>query len=586
MIVSNDPRIRFEVATANGRDDVQIDMPDGSMKVLSFEDIGVRKQDIQETGISALLKPAIEEAQYDLHQAAVDLEKLKHEQVQLHEQYATERHKLSTHLASLEASIAKAQYILDDVVSASVWPDYIPKDPQLAYDPGAARVHNEHMWEAFTSEERDYYESLIRELQEHYEAKRMLEVEIEQLNYADQTYDLHSTGRRVSFDQAHDEIERRFYEAKRRVSWLEDIAVQDTTFRSEQIMKKVEVAVPDLAKQSDFVQKIAEERQRQEQLMQMLSFDGDDPDEKYDHLMKQIGQLQDTIYGIESFLEAVTPENLWRDLGELDNPNAATNPFEARKWLDELHAEPDQGREILTASKELSKLYAMQNQIYSLVLQAQDAQKEAIEVAEEAQADLKASEEEAFIADQQLSARDRYFRNRDKWDTGQRIKLSKSILADIKDRNPLRTAAAKLTAMGDHLYDAPVKLRLSQNPVKSTHLREMLALRAGYKLEGRGLKVNVLERPDEKGNKCLCEIVGTDVITQLTIEVDPKQHYKLIASTCMNEDPLWTEAENDTPGVPPNLSTLERDKPKNLNQYIRFHELIAENIRESREAAE
>ena len=63
----------------------------------------------------------------------------------------------------------------------------------------------------------------------------------------------------------------------------------------------------------------------------------------------------------------------------------------------------------------------MQNQIYSLVLQAQDAQKEAIEVAEEADAGLKASEEEAFIADQQLSARERYFRNRDKWDTGQRI---------------------------------------------------------------------------------------------------------------------------------------------------------------------
>ena len=77
MIVSNDPRIRFEVATATGRDDVQIDMPDGSMKVLSFEDIGVTKQDIQETGISALLKPAIQEAQYELHQAAVDIEELK-----------------------------------------------------------------------------------------------------------------------------------------------------------------------------------------------------------------------------------------------------------------------------------------------------------------------------------------------------------------------------------------------------------------------------------------------------------------------------------------------------------------------------
>ena len=58
MIVSDDPRIRFEVATATGRDDVQIDMPDGSMKVLSFEDIGVTKQDIQAVGIGSLMKPA------------------------------------------------------------------------------------------------------------------------------------------------------------------------------------------------------------------------------------------------------------------------------------------------------------------------------------------------------------------------------------------------------------------------------------------------------------------------------------------------------------------------------------------------
>ena len=144
------------------------------------------------------------------------------------------------------------------------------------------------MWEAVTEEEQANYEHIIGELQQHYEAKQMLQVEIEQLNYADQTFDLHSTGRRVSFDEAQDEIERRFYEAKKRVAWLEDIAVQDTTFRSEQIMKKVEVAVPDLAKQSEFGEN-RRERQRLEQLMQMLSFDGDDPDEKFDHLMKQIG---------------------------------------------------------------------------------------------------------------------------------------------------------------------------------------------------------------------------------------------------------------------------------------------------------
>ena len=113
-------------------------------------------------------------------------------------------------------------------------------------------------------------------------------------------------------------------------------------------MKKVEVAVPDLAKQSDFVQKIAEERQRQEQLMQMLSFDGDDPDEKFDHLMKQIGQLQDTIYGIESFLEAVTPRTcggIWVSL-ITQMQQLIRSRRNGISSLDELHAEPDQGREI------------------------------------------------------------------------------------------------------------------------------------------------------------------------------------------------------------------------------------------------
>ena len=65
----------------------------------------------------------------------------------------------------------------------------------------------------------------------------------------------------------------------------------------------------------------------------------------------------------------------------------------------------------------------------------------------------------------------------------------------------------------------------------------------------------------------------------LTIEVDPKQHYNQIASTMHERSDPGIKAENDTPGVPPNLSTLERDKPKNLNQHIRYHELmVLDNI--------
>ena len=586
MTLSDDPRIRFEVATPNGRDDVQIDMPDGSMRVLSYEEIGVTKKDIQETGISGLLRPMIEEAQVDLHEAAAEIEKLTEEKAQIHQDYARERQELSATLAHLEDKISKAQYILDDVVSVSVWPDYIPKDPDLANDPAAARVHNEHMFEGWNQDEIDGIQEVIKSLQRFYEQKQMLQQKLSYLFRNEELYDLHSTGKGLSFNEARDELERRYHEAQRRVDWLKDIAVQDTTFRSQEIIKKVKVAVPELEKPKSKARQLADSINKQQDVLHMLAADYRKRTDEYEAHMQEIGRLQDQIYEIESFLEAVTPENLWRDLGQLANPNAASNPYEARKWLDELEAEPDKGKEILTASAQLAKLYEMQNAIYAVVLQTQDARDDAEDLIEDADADLKASEEDAFIADQQLSARERYFRNRDSWDTGKRIKLSKSILADIKDRNPLKTAAAKLTAMGDNLYDAPVKLRLSQNPVKSTHFREMLALRAGYKLEGRGLKVNVLERPNENGNKCLCEIVGTDVITQLTIEVDPKQHYKLIASTCMNEDPLWTEAENDTPGVPPNLSTLERDKPKNLNQYIRYHELIKNNIDESREAAE
>ena len=60
MELSGDDRIRFEVATANGRDDIQVDMPDGPMLVLSYEDVGITREIVQHQGISSLLGSLIE----------------------------------------------------------------------------------------------------------------------------------------------------------------------------------------------------------------------------------------------------------------------------------------------------------------------------------------------------------------------------------------------------------------------------------------------------------------------------------------------------------------------------------------------
>ena len=51
------------------------------------------------------------------------------------------------------------------------------------------------------------------------------------------------------------------------------------------------------------------------------------------------------------------------------------------------------------------------------------------------------------------------------------------------------------------------------------------------------------------------------------------------------EDPMWTQAENEIPDIPPALSQYERSKPYHVNKYVDHH-LIAANIDQSRQAAE
>jgi hypothetical protein len=114
----------------------------------------------------------------------------------------------------------------------------------------------------------------------------------------------------------------------------------------------------------------------------------------------------------------------------------------------------------------------------------------------------------------------------------------------------------------------------------------MLALRSGYKFTARELRVRVLERLGEDRNWCLCELENTGIITVLTVEFDDQQHGKAVASTCLVEDPMWVRAENETPGVPSNLSQFERSEPYDLNKYVEYHRLITANIDASRQAAE
>lgn len=209
------------------------------------------------------------------------------------------------------------------------------------------------------------------------------------------------------------------------------------------------------------------------------------------------------------------------------------------------------------------------------------------ELAEETEATeeiVETAAAEAEEADSNLSIYQAYVEKRKGWRGS--IKLRQSLMDEIKDKRPMTKAAAKLSAMGDMLFEDILKLRTFKDPKKRTHFQEMLALRAGYKFTGRELRVRVLEREGEDRNWVLCQIEGTNIIAKLTVEFDEQQHFKAVASTCLVEDPMWTRAENETPGVPPALSQYERSKPYDLNKYVEYHHLIAANIDESRQAAE
>lgn len=225
---------------------------------------------------------------------------------------------------------------------------------------------------------------------------------------------------------------------------------------------------------------------------------------------------------------------------------------------------------------------ALQTKLRQLVSRSEEQSKSFEALVEDTD---KAEKKDAVNRDN-VAALEKYYEKRKKWGEVKRFTLRNSTLEGIKDKRPITKAARKLTAMGDMLFSGTLKLRLFQNPIKATHFREMLALRAGYVFEGRELKVRVLERIDTKDNWCLCQIKGTDIITVLTIEFDERQHHKAVASTCLSEDPMWTTAENETPGVPPSLSQFERDEPHDLNLYAKYHHTIAANIDESRQAAE
>ena len=60
--------------------------------------------------------------------------------------------------------IKQIQYWLDDYVSDSVWPNYLVGDPKDANDPAAAKVHNEHMFEAMSPKEIAKYNAYQSEL--------------------------------------------------------------------------------------------------------------------------------------------------------------------------------------------------------------------------------------------------------------------------------------------------------------------------------------------------------------------------------------------------------------------------------------
>ena len=125
----------------------------------------------------------------------------------------------------------------------------------------------------------------------------------------------------------------------------------------------------------------------------------------------------------------------------------------------------------------------------------------------------------------------------------------------------------------DEFVTVPKDAKINQN--KKQHVRNNFALRGGVLLTNDEVKVVPLQRENENGNTLLCMLPEYDNAI-MTLAIDINRNYKWIIKTVFNQYPEWTvEAENETDGVPLNVTDNSDETPENC---LRYHGFIWQKI--------
>lgn len=122
---------------------------------------------------------------------------------------------------------------------------------------------------------------------------------------------------------------------------------------------------------------------------------------------------------------------------------------------------------------------------------------------------------------------------------------------------------------------AKVQKEATINRNKKEHVRNNFALRGGILLKSDEVQVIPIQRDDENGNTLLCMLPEYDNAI-VTLAINTNSKYKWIIKTVLNQYPEWTEVvENETPGVPLNVTNNSKETPENC---LNYHALVWQRI--------
>ena len=169
----------------------------------------VREKYEHAAGLELVNEQQINELSRQISELHADMDRRK---IQLEHVKATthERLKLLMHqLNDNRETVTRLQVWLDDYVSESVWPRYLVGNPKDAFDPAAAAVHAEHLFEGMTE----------AEIQQFYEYQKQLRHCLDEVEprLMEKINDVHEENTKAEYD-----IERLLHVTQQEIAQLDD----------------------------------------------------------------------------------------------------------------------------------------------------------------------------------------------------------------------------------------------------------------------------------------------------------------------------------------------------------------------------